>query len=121
MTSPKLLLEGLNQNKETLEYLHINSINGRNSWDGPEDMGFHGYDESIEDYDSSDDEQVSEIERRQRRAYEELKEEYIQPIDLHEFTVLRKVSVHATDLLGAMNKEDATDVVPLADVLPPTL
>jgi hypothetical protein len=65
--------------------------------------------------------QVAEFEHRQRIACEELKAEYIQLIDLHEFKALRKVFVHATDLLGAMNKDDPTKVVPLANVLPPAL
>jgi hypothetical protein len=122
MTSPKLLLEGLDQHKATLEYLHINSINGHLYWDGCLDDGFHGDDESIEsDYDPNHEEQAAEHERRQRIACAELKQEYVQPIDLHEFAALRKAFVHATDLLGAMNKEDPEDVVPLAGVLPPGL
>jgi hypothetical protein len=62
-----------------------------------------------------------EHERRQRTACEDLKQEYIQPIDLHEFKPLRTVSVHATDLLGAMNKDDPAGCVTLSSVLPPAL
>jgi hypothetical protein len=122
MTSPKLLLEGLDQHKDTLEYLHINSINGQSGWNGHEHDEFYGDEGSIEsDYDPSHEEQVAEHERRQRTACADIKEEYIQPIDLHEFTALRKVFVHQTDLLGAMNKEDPLDVIPLSSVLPPSL
>jgi hypothetical protein len=122
MTSPKLLLAGLDDHKATLDYLHINSINGHKNWFGQVDDTFRGDNESIEsDYDPNNDDQATEHERRQRIACEELKQEYIQPIDLHDFMALRKVFVHATDLLGSMNKEDPRDVVPLADVLPPSL
>jgi hypothetical protein len=124
MTSPKLLIGGLDQHKDSLEYLHINSINGYRRWNSFEEdfERFHGDEGSIDsEYDWEDDEQMKEHERRQRIACEELKQEYIQPIDLHEFTALKKVFVHHTDLLGSMNKENPTDFIPLASVLPPAL
>jgi hypothetical protein len=122
MTNPKLLLAGLDQHKSTLEYLHINSINGQNKWEPHEDARFHGDTESIDsDYDWENEEHATEHERRQRIACEELKEAHIQPLDLHDLTALKKLFVHHTDLLGAMNKEDPTDVIALADVLPPSL
>jgi hypothetical protein len=122
LTSPKLLLAGLYQHKETLTFLHINSINSRSHWQSGCDDQFRGDEDSVEDgYDPTDDEMAAEHEERQWTACKELKEEYIQPIDLHDFKVLNAVSVHITDLLGAMNKEDASDYIPLSSVLPPAI
>jgi hypothetical protein len=122
LTSPKLLLAGLDQHKDTVEFLHINSINSRSDWRSAHDDRFRGDDDSIiDDYDPTDEEMAAEHEERQMTACKELKEEFIQPIDLHDFKVLNVVSVHITDLLGAMNKEDASDYIPLSTVLPPAI
>jgi hypothetical protein len=122
MTSPKLLLEGLDQHRDTLEYLHINSINGQERWNSDVDHRFRGDEGPVApDYNVCDDEQVAEHERRQLKACADIKAKYIQPIDLHEFTALRKVFVHQTDLLGPMNKDDPLDFVPLSSVLPPSV
>jgi hypothetical protein len=122
MTSPALLLAGLEWHKATLEYLHMNSINSRRSWAADEDERFHGDDDSVEsDYDPTNEEQAAAHRERQNLACIQIKEEYIQPLDLHGFTALHTVSVHATDLLGAMNKSNASDYIPLSTVLPPTL
>jgi hypothetical protein len=122
LTSPKLLLAGLDRHKDSLEYLHINSINGRSWWGSQADDRFHGDEDSIASgYDPTDDEMSSVNKERQNQACKDIKQEYIQPIDLHEFNILNTVSVHATDLLGAMNKADPTDYIPLSTVLPPAL
>jgi hypothetical protein len=57
MTSPRLLLKALELHKDSLEFLHINSINSRGSWNKHNDDGFHSDDDSIEDgYDPTNDE-----------------------------------------------------------------
>jgi hypothetical protein len=122
MTSPELLLTALERHKDNLEYIHINSINSRGSWDKHNDDGFHSDDDSIEDgYDPTDDEIIGLYEASRDQRCKDIKEEYIQPIDLHEFIALKIVSVHATDLLGAMNKANATAYTALSTVLPPSL
>jgi hypothetical protein len=123
MTSPKLLIAGLDQHKDSLEYLHINSINGRLGWESEADWDeFHGDEGSVaSSYDPEDSDKVAEHKERQNNACKEIKQKYIEPIDIHEFKVLKTVSVHATDLLGAMNKGDAGEYTPLSTVLPASL
>src|ERR1700761_8940094 len=122
LTSPKLLLTGVYQHKDSLEYLHINSINGRSWWGSEEDDRFHGdQDSDASDCDPADDGQAVRHEERQSKICKDIKQKHIQPIDLHEFSVLKTLSVHATDLLGAMNKADAADYIALSEILPPAL
>jgi hypothetical protein len=75
----------------------------------------------VENYNTADIEMVAEHERRQMSACKKVKQYYIQPIDLHDFQALNTVSVLITDLLGAMNKADASDYTPLSSVLPLSL
>jgi hypothetical protein len=121
LTSPRLLLAGLDRHRASLEYFHVNSIDERSYWGSFQDDGFHGDEDSItSDYDPANDEHVALHEERQNKAWKEIKQEYIHPIDLHEFRALKRVSVHATSLLSAMNKADATDYILLSTVLPAT-
>jgi hypothetical protein len=101
LISPRLLLAGLDRYRGSLEYLHINSINESSNWGSFQDDGFHGDEDSItSDYDPASDEHVALHEERQNKACKEIKQEYIHLIDLHEFRALKRVSVHATSLLG---------------------
>lgn len=83
------------------------------------DCRFHGDEVVIGSSDEfTESEKYALYKSRQDDACRQLKHEYIQSIDLHDFRALKVVDVHATDLLGSMDKEDASGYIPLSSVLP---
>lgn len=117
ITLPKQLLKGIEFHKHTLESLEICSIQKDRSWQCHKRYG-SGFDHYGGDYDEDDEQGAIDLAKARWCA---IKKRFVQPIDLHDFTALKHVSTHATDLLGPMIRASPNFHYDLRSVLPPSL
>jgi hypothetical protein len=102
--------------------LHIDSNNGSTWWYPDNDGRFHGDEELIKPCDDPSKNEIFALyAARQDEACRKIKREHFQLVDLHDFEALKLLNVHATDLLGSMDKDDPSNYISLSTVLPPTL